>query len=321
MKTDSRIYLAGHSGLLGSAILRALESGGYQNVIVHSSRDLDLRDAHATASFFQETRPEYVFFAAGTVGGIMANVKYPADFIFDNLSMITNVVQSSYVNHVKKLLYFASSCVYPRDCPQPIKEEYLLTGALEETNRPYAIAKIAGLELCFSFNRQHNTDNIVLMPTNLFGLRDNYDLENSHLVAALIRKFHDAKSRSEKKVQLWGTGNPRREILSSDSVADAAIYFMKNYSGSEIVNVGCGVDFTIREIALMIQNVVGYDGEVLFDSSKPDGVMKKQLDVSRANRFGWVAKNDLLAELKIAYQDFAANYRTYCGPATGSSKP
>ncbi len=312
MNKESLIYVAGHSGLLGSAIIRALKKKGYTNILTRRSNELDLRDQNSVNAFFVLEKPEYVFFAAGTVGGIMANIKYPADFIFDNLAMIVNVLRAARKTEVKKLVYFASSCVYPKDSPQPIKEEYLLTGMLEETNKPYAISKIAGTELCFSFNKQFGTNFIVLMPTNLFGIRDNYHAENSHLVAALIRKIHDAKINKNVQVQLWGTGNPRREILSSDAAADAALYFMDHYSGSEIINIGLGIDYTIREIAEMIKNIVGYQGDVIFDPSKPDGMMKKQLDVTRSQQYGWSAMKNTIADLKLAYEDFITNYQLYC---------
>ena len=312
MFKQSKIYVAGHSGLLGSAIMRALRERGYTNILSKRSKELDLRDQSAVNAFFERENPEYVFFAAGTVGGIMANIKYPADFIFDNLTMIVNVLNAARKAGVKKLVYFASSCVYPKESPQPIKEEYLLTGALEETNKPYAISKIAGTELCFSFNKQYGTDYIVLMPTNLFGVGDNYHSENSHLVAAFIRKIHEAKINQNDKVQLWGTGNPRREILLSEAAADAALYFMDQYSGNEVVNIGLGIDYTIREIAEMIKGVVGYPGQIVFDPAQPDGMMKKQLDVTRARNLGWVAKNNIFADLQIAYLDFQEHYQAYC---------
>jgi GDP-L-fucose synthase len=309
---QSKIYVAGHNGLLGSAIMRALRERGYTNILFKRSKELDLRDQSAVNVFFERENPEYVFFSAGTVGGIMANIKYPADFIFDNLAMIVNVLHAARKVGVKKLVYFASSCMYPKESLQPIKEEYLLTGPLEETNKAYAISKIAGTELCFSFNKQYGTDYIVLMPTNLFGVGDNYHSENSHLVAALVRKIHEAKTNHKEQLQLWGTGNPRREILSSEAAADAAMYFMDQYSGNEVVNIGLGVDYTIREIAEMIKGVVGYPGQIVFDSTKPDGMMKKQLDVSRARNLGWVAKNNIIADIQIAYLDFQEHYQIYC---------
>jgi GDP-L-fucose synthase len=312
MHKESKIFVAGYSGLLGSAITRALKERGYPHILTRRSRELDLRDQSAVNAFFEKNEPDYVFFAAGTVGGIMANMEHPADFIFDNLAMAVNCINAARRIGVKKLVYFASSCVYPKGSPQPIKEEYFLTGALEETNKPYAIAKIAGIELCFSFNRQYGTDYIVLMPTNLFGLNDNYHPRNSHLVAALFRKIHEAKINRQDTVTLWGTGNPRREILCADAAADAALYFMEHYKGNDIINIGSGVDYTILEIAERIGTVVGYHGKIIFDPEKPDGMMRKQLDVTRARNLGWVAKNTIDTDLKKTYQDFVTNYQAYC---------
>ena len=311
MNKNSKIYIAGHNGLAGSAIHRLLVKNGYSNIIFKNSTELDLRNQEKVMSFFNDERPEYVFFAAGTVGGIMANKTYPADFIFDNVTMFFNTINSSYKSNVKKLLYLGSSCIYPRDSPQPIKEEYLLSNYLEESNKPYAISKIAGIELCKSFNQQYNTNYISLMPTNLFGINDNYDLNNSHLVAALIRKIHEAKILNKEEVILWGTGLPRREILISDQLANACLYFMENYNGNDIINIGRGVDFTIKEIANMIKEVVKFNGKIIFDDSKPDGTMQKKLDVSNANNLGWQASGILLEELNIAYNDFVLNYNKY----------
>ncbi|MBC7475210.1 MAG: GDP-L-fucose synthase, partial [Candidatus Sericytochromatia bacterium] len=253
MDKQAKIYVAGHNGLAGSAIVRKLTIEGYNNLLLKTSKELDLRDKTAVYNFFEEEKPEYVFFAAGTVGGIMANKTYPADFIFDNVAMIFNTVDAAYKSKVKKLLYLGSSCIYPKMASQPIKEEYLLTGPLEETNKPYALAKIAGIELCASYNKQYGTNYIALMPTNLFGLKDNYDLNNSHLVAALIRKFYEAKLNNKPFVELWGTGNPRREILSSDQLADACLHFMNTYNENEIINIGKGEDYAINEIAAIIK--------------------------------------------------------------------
>jgi GDP-L-fucose synthase len=297
--------------LAGSAIVRKLKQEGYSNLVVKSSKDLDLRDGAAVSNFFATEKPDYIFFAAGTVGGIMANRTYPADFIYNNVSMIFNTVDAAYKHNVKKLLYLGSSCIYPKMSPQPIKEEYLLTGALEETNKPYALAKIAGIELCASYNKQFETNYIALMPTNLFGIKDNYDSQNSHLVAALIRKFHEAKIFNKPFVELWGSGMPQREILSSDQLADACLYFMLNYQGSEIINIGKGEDFTIKELAEMIKEISRYEGTIQFDATRPDGTMKKQLDVSKAKNLGWVASSDLKEDLQIAYQDFVINYNYY----------
>ena len=311
MKKEAKIFVAGHNGLVGSAIVRKLRNEGFQNLILQSSKELDLRDKNAVDIFFETEKPEYVFFAAGTVGGIMANKTYPADFIFNNMAIIFNTVQASYQNKVKKLLYLGSSCIYPKDAQQPIKEEYLLTSPLEESNKAYAIAKIAGIELCQSYNKQYGTDYICLMPTNMFGVGDNYDAQNSHLIAALIRKFYEAKLNNSKFVELWGTGTPRREILSSDQLAEACLHFMETYTGNDIINIGKGDDYSIMEIADMIKQISGYCGELKFDSSKPDGTMKKQLDVSRATNLGWTAKDNTLNELKYTYSDFANNYEKY----------
>ncbi|HEY4148868.1 MAG TPA: GDP-L-fucose synthase [Chitinophagaceae bacterium] len=311
MKKEDKIFIAGHNGLVGSAIVRKLREEGFTNLVMRASKELDLRDKAAVTNFFASEKPAYVFFAAGTVGGIMANKTYPADFIYNNVSMIFNTIDAAYRHQVKKLLYLGSSCIYPKSCPQPIKEEYMLTGQLEETNKPYALAKIAGIELCASYNRQFGTDYISLMPTNMFGINDNYDLQNSHLVAALIRKFYEAKAKKASFVELWGSGAPRREILSSDQLANACFYFMQQYSGSDIINIGCGEDHTISELAGMIKSISGYEGEIKFDSSKPDGTMKKQLDVSRATGLGWSAKSNISEDLKRAYHDFSDNYERY----------
>ena len=311
MNQSSKIYIAGHKGLVGSAILRNLQKQGYSNLVYRTSKELDLRDSSAVMDFFELEKPEYVFFAAGTVGGIMANKTYPADFIYNNISIIVNTIAAAYKNGVKKLLYLGSSCIYPKECPQPIKEEYLLTSTLEGTNKPYALAKIAGVELCHSYNKQYGTNYICLMPTNMFGINDNYDSNNSHLVAALIRKFHEAKIENKEYVELWGTGTPRREILCSEDLAAACIYFMKTYSGNDIINIGKGVDYSIGEIAAIISKIVNYKGKIKYDSSKPDGTMKKQLDVSRATSLGWTSNSDLAEDLQKTYEDFVSNYKHY----------
>ncbi len=311
MNKEDKIFVAGHKGLVGSAIVRKLQKENYSNIIVKTSKELDLRDKAVVSDFFAVEKPQYVFFAAGTVGGIMANKTYPADFIYNNVSMIFNTIDAAYKNQVTKLLYLGSSCIYPKNCPQPIKEEYLLTDELEETNKPYALAKIAGIELCTSYNKQYQTDFISLMPTNMFGINDNYDLQNSHLIAALIRRFYEAKEKQAPFVELWGTGTPKREVLSSEKLADACFYFMLNYTGSNIINIGSGKDHTIRELAEMIKSISGYEGEIKFDSSKPDGTMKKQLDVSRASKLGWTAESDISGDLQKAYKDFSENYYQY----------
>lgn len=309
MEKNSKIFLAGHGGLAGSAIFRKLTAEGYENLILKTSKELDLRDAARVNEFFDKEKPEYVFFAAGTVGGILANNTYPADFIYDNTMMIFNTVRAAYQNKIKKLLYLTSSCVYPKFSPQPIKEEYLLTGELESTNRPYAIAKIAGAELCGSFNRQFGTNYIVLVPCNLFGINDSYDPHNSHFLPALIRKFYEARASNHPFVELWGTGKPKREILCSDDLADACLYFMNNYDGQNIVNIGTGTDHTITEWALMLKEISGFTGEIKYDSTKPDGVLEKKLDVSLAKKLGWEVKTHVKDNLKRVYQDFVKNYQ------------
>lgn len=311
MQIDSKIFVAGHKGLVGSAIVRRLMVDGHENLLLRSSKELDLRKGEDVSGFFAKEQPEYVFFAAGTVGGIMANKTYPADFIFNNLTMIVNTLKAAHEAGVKKLLYLGSSCIYPKNSLQPIKEEYLLSGFLEESNKPYALAKIAGIELCTSFNKQYGTDYICLMPTNLFGVNDNYDLNNSHLVAALIRKFYEAKLNSQPYVELWGTGTPKREILSSDEVADACLFFMNTYSGNDIINIGRGLDYSIAEIADIIKEISEYRGEIKYDSSKPDGTPRKLLNTTRSERLGWKSSSNMIEDLKVAYNDFCSNYQTY----------
>lgn len=311
MNKDSRIFIAGHNGLVGSAIMRKLRSEGYGNIILRSSSELDLRDQISVASFFSTEKPEYVFFAAGTVGGIMANVSFPADFIYNNLMMISNTLQAAKENKVKKFLYLGSSCIYPKNPIQPMKEECLLTGALEETNKSYALAKISGIEMCFAFNKQFGMNNICLIPTNMFGINDNYHLTNSHLVAALIRKFHEAKINNLPCVELWGTGTPQREILSSDELAKACLYFMLNYSGNDVINIGVGKDSSISEIADLIKSVVNYKGQIKFDTSKPDGTKRKLLDISKATKIGWSSESELYDDLSKTYLDFVENYTKY----------
>ncbi|WP_448702963.1 GDP-L-fucose synthase family protein [Mucilaginibacter sp. AW1-3] len=311
MQKEDKIYVAGHKGLVGSAIYRRLQQEGYTNLVVKTSKELDLRNQASVDEFFATEKPEYVFFAAGTVGGIMANKTYPGDFIFNNVIMIFNTLEAARKNNVKKFLYLGSSCIYPKNAAQPIKEDYLLTDTLEETNKPYALAKIAGVELCLSYNKQYGTNNICLMPTNMFGINDNYDSQNSHLVAALIRKFYEAKANQVPHVMLWGTGTPKREVLSADQLADACLYFMQNYSGNDIINIGSGEDITIKDLAQKIKQISGYEGELQFDITKPDGTMKKQLDVSRASELGWTSKDTLDEDLEKAYHDFSDNYIQY----------
>ena len=334
MEKTSRIYVAGHRGLVGSAIMRRLKAGGYGNVITRTHAELDLTNQAAVHAFFESERPEYVFLAAAKVGGILANSTYPADFIQKNLMIQTNVIHAAYLAGVERLLFLGSSCIYPRDCPQPIKEEYLLTGPLEPTNRPYAVAKIAGIEMCWSYNRQFGTKFLAAMPTNLYGPGDNYDSNNSHVIPALIRKFYEAKIKGEKEVVVWGTGTPRREFLYSDDMAHACVYLMttpderfrtllgasasasgphgelaqrKSDSLPPLVNIGTGTDITISELAELVKNVVGFHGEIVFDTSKPDGTPRKLLDVSRLKALGWTASTELNAGLSEAWRDFNLN--------------
>jgi len=307
MNKKTKIYVAGHKGLVGSAISRKLQRDGYTNLVLKDSEDLDLRDFAQVRSFFETEDIDYVFLAAAKVGGIVANNEYPADFIRDNLLIQTNVIDSAYQNGVKKLLFLGSTCIYPKLAPQPLKEDYLLTGVLEPTNEPYAIAKIAGIKMCESYNRQYGTKYISVMPTNLYGENDNFNLHTSHVLPALIRKFHEATANNLPSVEVWGTGSPRREFLYSDDLADACVYLMNNYDGSEIVNIGVGEDLSIGELARKIKDVVGFNGEILFDKTKPDGTPRKLVDVSRINSLGWKAKTTLDEGLTKAYNWFLEN--------------
>ncbi|MEH7225238.1 GDP-L-fucose synthase [Bacillus sp. JJ1566] len=304
MDKTSKIYVAGHNGLVGSAILRKLINDGYTNLVYKTSRELDLRDSNAVNEFFRTEYIEYVFLAAAKVGGIIANNEYPAEFIRDNLMIQTNVIDAAYRNDVTKLLFLGSTCIYPKMAPQPLREEYLLTGKLEPTNEPYAIAKIAGIKMCESYNRQYGTKYISAMPTNLYGENDNFDLQTSHVLPALIRKFHEAKKNNAEFVEVWGTGTPKREFLYSDDLADACVFLMNNYEGNEIVNIGVGEDIPIGELARKIKEVVGYSGEICFNTSKPDGTPRKLVDVTRINNLGWKATTNLEEGLKKAYNWF-----------------
>ena len=318
MNKDSKIYIAGHRGLVGSALMRQLSAQGYINVVTRTHAELDLTNQQAVTDFFESEKPEYVILAAAKVGGIHANNTYPAEFIQENLAIQTNVIHQSYVAGVKRLLFLGSSCIYPRDCQQPIKEEYLLTGPLESTNRPYALAKIAGIEMCWSYNRQYGTQYLAVMPTNLYGAGDNYHLENSHVIPALIRKFHEAKLNKQSTVTVWGTGTPKREFLYSDDMAEACVFLMniddvafqkllaadRNDGLPPVLNLGSGVDSTIAELADLVKNTVGFNGEVIFDSTKPDGTMRKLMDSSRLNQLGWKLSTTLTNGLVLAYQDF-----------------
>ncbi|MBU6134273.1 GDP-L-fucose synthase [Clostridium tertium] len=308
MNKDSKIYVAGHRGLVGSAIVRELKKKGCTNIIGKTHKELDLMDALAVENFFKEERPEYVFLAAAKVGGIYANSTYPADFIFENLQIQNNVIGNAYKYGVKKLMFLGSSCIYPKICPQPIKEEYLLSGYLEETNEAYALAKISGLKMCQYFNKQYGTNFISVMPTNLYGPYDNFHPEHSHVMPALIRRFHEAKVNGAKEVVVWGSGKPLREFLYSEDMADACIYLMENYEGNDFFNIGTGKEITIKALAELIKEVVGYGGEIVWDSSKPDGTPRKLLDVSRLESQGWKYKMELKDGIKEAYKWYLENY-------------
>lgn len=313
MKRDSKIYVAGHRGLAGSAIVRRLTAGGYNNLILRTHAELDLVNQQAVNTFFKEAKPEYVILAAGKVGGIYANNTYPAEFIYQNLMMECNVIQASYENKVQKLLFLGSSCIYPKFSPQPMKEEHLLTGLLESTNEPYAIAKIAGIKMCASYNRQHKTNFMSVMPTNLYGPHDNYDMNNSHVLPALIRKVHEAKAQGAMEITVWGSGTPRREFIYSEDLADACMFLMERYNAidiGEFVNIGVGQEITIRGLAELICQVVGFHGKLNFDNSKPDGSPQKLLDVSRLNALGWRAKTGLHEGISRAYADYLQNIAT-----------
>jgi GDP-L-fucose synthase len=304
MQKDAKIFVAGHRGLVGSAIVRYLESHGYTNLVLRSRKETDLTDAAAVTTLFETERPEYVFLAAAKVGGILANSSYPADFLRDNLAIELNIIDAAYKNGVKKLEFLGSSCIYPKLAPQPMKEEYLLTGALEPTNEWYAIAKIAGIKLCQAYRQQYGFNAISLMPTNLYGPGDNFDLNNSHVLPALIRKFHEAKVDGGKEVVIWGTGTPRREFLHVDDLAAAAVFLMKQYDGAEIVNVGVGEDITIAELAKLVKRIVGFEGNLVFDTTKPDGTPRKLLDVSRLNSLGWRPATTLEQGIASTYDWF-----------------
>lgn len=304
MKFDSKIFIAGHRGMVGSAIYRNLISKGYKNILAKTRAELDLKNYEAVHSFFESEKPDFVFLAAAKVGGIIANNTYRADFLYENLQIQNNVIHNAYLSGVKKLVFLGSSCIYPKDCPQPIKEEYLLTGILEPTNEPYAIAKIAGIKMCEAYRDQYGCNFISVMPTNLYGINDNYHPENSHVFPALIRKFHEAKLNGGKEVVVWGSGNPRREFLNADDMADATIYLMQTYNERELVNIGVGKDISIRELAELIKEVVQYKGSIVFDSSKPDGMFQKLLSIDKLTQLGWVANTSLREGIELAYNDF-----------------
>lgn len=303
MNKDSRIYVAGHRGMVGSAIVRQLKDHGYSNLILKTSFELDLRNQKAVEDFFTAEKPEYVFLAAAKVGGINANNIYRAEFLYDNLMIEANIIHQAYLHQVKKLLFLGSSCIYPKMAPQPLKEEYLLTDALEYTNEPYAIAKIAGIKLCENYRKQYNCNFIAAMPTNLYGPNDNYDLQNSHVLPALLRKFHEAKSEGAKQVEVWGSGTPKREFLHVDDLAEACMHLMIDYDGEDWLNIGTGEDISIKDLALMIKEVVGFEGELIFDASKPDGTPRKLMDVSKINGTGWKHKIDLRDGIERVYDE------------------
>ncbi len=320
MNLNTKIYVAGHSGLVGSALLRRLQAKGYTNIATPTHAKLDLTDQVATEVFFATEKPEFVFLAAAKVGGILANNIYPADFISINLAIQNNVIQAAYRHSVKRLLFLGSSCIYPRDCTQPIKEEYFLSGLLEPTNRSYAIAKIAGIEQCWSYNRQNGTQFLAVMPTNVYGRGDSYDLVKAHVIPALIRKFHEAKTRGDNEAVVWGTGAPRREFLYCDDLADACVFLMclpnetfNSILNSQslvppIINIGCGKDITIRELAEIVKRVVSFEGKIIFDPSKPDGTPRKLLDSGNINKLGWVPKIELLEGISKSYEDLVQQF-------------
>lgn len=304
MDLNSKIYIAGHRGMVGSAIMRNLQAKGFTNIVTRTSAELDLRSSQSVSDFFKEEKPDYVFLAAAKVGGIQANNVYRADFIYENLMIQNNVIHNSYLTGVKKLMFLGSSCIYPKLAPQPLKEESLLTGLLEETNEPYAIAKIAGIKMCESYKRQYGCNFISVMPTNMYGPNDNYNLTNSHVLPALIRKFHDAKEHNLPFVEMWGTGTPMREFLHADDLGDACVYLMNTYNGEKFVNIGSGTDLTIKDLALLVRKIVGYGGEIKHDLSKPDGTPRKLMDVSFLHSLGWKHKIELEDGIKMVYEDF-----------------
>jgi GDP-L-fucose synthase len=315
VERDAKIYVAGHRGLVGSAIVRRFEAAGFSNLVVRTSSELDLREQVAVRDFFAREKPEYVILAAAKVGGILANDTYPAEFIYDNLMMEANIIHAAWQNDVKKMLALGSTCIYPKMAPQPLKEEYLLTGPLEPTNEWYAVAKIAGIKLCQAYRKQYGCSFIAAMPTNLYGPGDNFDLENSHVLPALIRKFHDAKINNQPAVVLWGTGTALREFLHVDDMADASLFLLQHYDDSDIVNIGVGHDISIADLAGIVQDVVGYSGRVDYDSAKPDGTPRKLVDVSKISGLGWRAKIDLRTGIEQTYRWFLDNQAALRGIA------
>lgn len=311
MNKSDRIYVAGHRGLVGSAIMRALEKDGFSYIISATSAELDLRDNNVVKKFFKKEKPQYIFLAAAKVGGIMANKTFGADFIYENLCIQNNVIHNAFLNKTEKLLFLGSSCIYPKEATQPIKEDYLLTGKLEPTNAPYAIAKIAGVEMCKAYHTQYGCNFVSAMPTNLYGPNDNYDLESAHVLPSLLRKFHEAKEQNLPNVTIWGTGNPRREFLYSDDAANACLFLMQHYNDANaVINIGCGEDVTIKELAEAIKVTVGYEGNLVLDTTKPDGTMRKLLDVKKINNLGWNYAIKLQEGLRLAYNDFLQNNKS-----------
>jgi GDP-L-fucose synthase len=304
VEKSAKIYIAGHRGMVGSAILRKLQQEGYSNFVLRTSKELDLRNQADVFRFFEEEKPEYVFLAAAKVGGIVANNTYRADFLYENLMIQNNVIHAAHVADVKKLMFLGSSCIYPKMAPQPLREDYLLTGSLEPTNEPYAIAKIAGIKMCESYRRQYGRNFISVMPTNLYGPNDNYDLQNSHVLPALIRKFHEAKVQGQPSVEVWGTGSPLREFLHADDLADACYFLMQEYDGEEFVNIGTGEDLSIKDLALLIKDIVGFDGELIWNTSKPDGTPRKLMDVSKLHHLGWRHRIELPEGIRQVYEKF-----------------
>lgn len=308
MEKNSLIYVAGHKGLVGSAIVRRLQGLGYANLILRSRQELDLLSQSAVAEFFSQFKPEYVFLAAAKVGGIMGNKLHKADFVYQNLQIQNNIIHNSYLHKTKKLLFLGTACIYPRDCPQPIREEYLLSGALEETNDAYAIAKIAGIKMCHAYNEQYGTDFISVMPNNLYGINDNFDIENGHVLPCLIYKFHFAKINHSPSVEVWGTGAPLRDFLNVDDLADACVYLMNNYDKSDIINIGTGEEISIKDLVLTIKNIIDYQGEVIWNTSKPDGTPRKFLDISKLHGLGWTHRIKLVGGIRETYEWFLKNY-------------
>jgi GDP-L-fucose synthase len=313
MDKSARIYIAGHRGMVGSAIYRKLKKEGYQNFITRTSADLDLRNQLQVAEFFELEKPEYIFLAAAKVGGIIANNVYRAEFLYDNLQIQNNIIHNSYLQKAKKLMFLGSSCIYPKLAPQPLKEEYLLTGPLEQTNEPYAIAKIAGIKMCDAYRDQYGCNFVSVMPTNLYGYNDNYHPDNSHVLPALIRRFHEAKEQNAPAVTIWGTGSPKREFLFADDLADACYYLMQNYDEPGLVNIGTGKDISIKELATLIKSIIGFEGEINFDTSKPDGTPRKLMDISKLHDKGWKHKIELEEGIRLAYQDFLSKENIVIG--------